>query len=54
MLANQAEHDGPIGGTEFNSNQTSPYKGSPDKFGQLTKLDEEEENVDFLQMYNQF
>jgi hypothetical protein len=46
MMSNQ-EVDSPEG--------HSPQKGfSTDKFNQLTKLDEEEENVDFMQMFNQF
>ena len=36
--------------TELNSMQHS----SPGKSDQLTKLDDEEENVDFIQMFNQY
>ena len=50
--------------SELHSQQTSPMKtsskkqykttGSPDKYNQLIKLDDEEENVDFMAMFNQF
>lgn len=37
------------------SMQPSPVKGiSNDKYNQLTKLNDDEENVDFMLMFNQF
>ena len=42
--------------TELNSH-SSPGKisgNSGDRFNQLTKLDDEEENVDFIGMFNQY
>ena len=41
--------------TEHNSLNTSPGKVSTgDKYNQLTKLDDDEENVDFMQMFSQY
>lgn len=38
-----------------NYSQASPDKGlSADKYNQLTKLDDDEENVDFMQMFQHF
>lgn len=42
-------------GGDSNQYSPSPNKGlSADKYNQMTKLDEEEENVDFMQMFNKF
>ena len=41
--------------TQLNSLHTSPGKqSSADKYNQLTKLDDEEENVDFVSLFNQY